>query len=226
MTSKDFSRGRGLCCIVFILALVMMHPVNLAAQRRHQEKLLKVEVKGDLVTMDVRNTDVSDVLKEIAKGSGIKITFSPELLGQSIYFLKFADMSIDWALRVIWNEFNSYCIYTLAQDPANREKQIIKEIKVYGDIIGTKPYKGKIAVIEIPYGDGEQEVGLISLREGLPTGPGSFAVDEAGNIFICDTVRQGFRYSHPRECIFMLSLYRDIRSIKVQRPGSILGLCQ
>ena len=59
------------------------------------------------------------------------------------------------------DELNSYCVYTLAQDPANKCKENLKEIKVYGDVIGTRPYKGKTAIIEISYGDGEKEVGLI-----------------------------------------------------------------
>ena len=120
-----------------------------------------MEVKDGLIILDLRNADLSGTLKAIEKAPGIKITISADMRPQKIPFLRITDYLIEQALRLIWNELNSYCVYTLAQDPANKNKDNLKEIKVYGDVIGTRPYKGKTVIIEISYGDGEKEVGLI-----------------------------------------------------------------
>jgi hypothetical protein len=140
--------------VTVFIVLCVFCPFNLFGD-------VKVGVKDGLITLDLMDADLSDTLKEIEKASGVKITIAADMPAQKIPSFRVTDFPLAEALRWLWNDVNSYCVYTLAQDPANKNKDNLKEIKVYGDVIGTKPYKGKTAIIEISYGDGEKEVGLI-----------------------------------------------------------------
>ncbi len=59
---------------------------------------------------------------------------------------------VEGALKNILNNSSSYYVFTFIQDPKNKEKNILKEIKTEGDIIGSKRYKGKMISFNIPYG--------------------------------------------------------------------------
>ena len=168
---------------LLITALVLYHPITLFGQGNP----FKVEVKNGLVTVDVRDADVGEVLREIERGTGVRITVSNDLVGQKIT-ARFVDLDPETALKDILDKANSYFVFTLIPDAGAPNKEILRGVKAEGNIFGKRPYKGKITTIYIPYGGGEKEVGVISGGEGLSIGPSSFNADDEGNIYICDKV--------------------------------------
>ncbi|MBM4135637.1 MAG: hypothetical protein FJ241_02275 [Nitrospira sp.] len=184
MRKKDFLKEKRFYLVIFVL-LFILHPLNLFGQGENIEKTFKVEIKNNLISVYVQNAELSDVLQEIEKGTGVEITIGKELVGKKITS-QFENFEVEGALREILRD-NHY-ILTLFQDPENKEKHILKEVKVEGTVIGSKSYKGEMITIEIPYGSGEGEVGAVDEGEGVIIGPKSFTIDDKGNIYICDTV--------------------------------------
>jgi hypothetical protein len=186
MEGKMMNRNRGLKAKHFywvwlLIIGIFLYPLTLLGQGNPS----KVEVKNGLVTVDVKDVDVGEVLREIERGTGIKITISNDLVGQKIT-TKFADLDPETALQDILDKAKSYFVFTLTQDTGDPKKENLKEIKADGNIFGKKPYKGKITAIYIPYGEGEKEV---EAEPVVNIGPSSFNVDDEGNIYICDKLQ-------------------------------------
>ncbi|MDA8241410.1 MAG: hypothetical protein M0Z67_13700 [Nitrospiraceae bacterium] len=169
--------------VALVAALVITFPSNLLAEDSPQ-KPNKVEAKDDRVDVDVEDAEIPDVLKEIEKGSGIKITIGEALTGKKVT-AKFADKDLEGALREILR--GQYYVLSYKHDLANKEKKTLTEVKAEGDVIGSKQLKGKLITVEIPYGKGPGEVRAVKESEGGSIGPRSFAVDAEGKIYICDT---------------------------------------
>ena len=186
MRIKGLFKTKGFYPITFLLILFLVHPVNLSGQEGSPEKILKVEAKNNLISMDAKNAELSDVLKEIEKSTGIKMTVSPELIGKKMSFYS-ENLDIENVLKEILHEY--FYVLTFSQDAVSK-KNILKEVKLQGDAIGSKPYKGTMITVDIPYGSGLGEVGAVNEGEGANIGPKSFAADDKGTIYICDTVNK------------------------------------
>lgn len=189
MGKRDLITAKGFYFVTFLFILFMLHPLSMFGQEVNPPKPNKVEVRDNFINVDVRDADVSDVLREIEKGTGIKIKIANELIGKKVT-ANFENLDAESALRTILNNSDSYYVLNFSQDPTNKEKHILKEVKVNGDIIGAKPYRGRMISKDITYGSGNGEVGAVSEGEGAIIGPKSFTVDDEGNIYICDTVNE------------------------------------
>ncbi len=187
MGNKEFLKTKSFYLVTFLLVLFILHPMNILGKEENPENTYTIEIKDNLITVDVEDADLSEVLKEIEKGTGVKITIGKELIGKKIT-AQFEDLDIESALKEILNRSDSHYVLTFLQDPENKEKFILKEVKAEGDIIGSRPLKVKMVTVDIPYGSGKGEVGAFDEGEGALMGPKSFAVDDKGNIYICDTV--------------------------------------
>jgi len=185
MGHKEFSQTKGFYLVALMLVVFILHPLNLFAEDKQLEKTFKVEVKDKLISVDVQDAELSEVLKEIANATGILISIGKELTGKKIT-AQFENLDIESALKEILRD--NYYVLTFEQYPKNKEKGILKEVKAGGPIIGSKPLTGRLITLDIPYGNGKGEVGAIKGEEGSSVGPPSFAVDNTGNIYILDTV--------------------------------------
>jgi hypothetical protein len=94
---------------------------------------------------------------------------------------------VETALKTLLRDYPY--IFTYRKDPL-QGKRILKEVKTIDTAIGSKPSKRRIVTVEIPYGSGKGEVGAVKGGEGANTGPKSFAVDDQGNIYVCDTLNK------------------------------------
>lgn len=208
MEKRDFVKTRVVyvCGILFIFCI--LHPINLFGQEAPSQKSNKVEVRGNLVSIDVEDADVADVLKEIEKRSGVKITIGQGLLGKKVS-VRIEDKDVEGALREILRD--QYYVLYFTHDPENKEKKVLKEVTAKGDVIGSKPMKGKLITVDIPYGSGNEEVGASKESEGGSRGPLSFAVDNKGNVYICDTVNRRIQVFSPSGAyLSTIPLQKDI----------------
>ncbi|MDH5768013.1 MAG: hypothetical protein OEZ31_03535, partial [Nitrospirota bacterium] len=187
MVKRNFLTPYGVYLITVVLVLFIMYPLQLFGQGGNPEHINKIEIKDNLISVDLQDADLPDVLKEIEKGTGIKITIAKELVGQKIT-AQFENLDVESALKNIL--IGQYYVLIFSQDPMAKDEQTLKEVKAGGPAIGSKTLKGGISTIDIPYGSGKGEVGAFSGPEGSSRGPLSFNVDDEGNIYICDTVNE------------------------------------
>lgn len=68
--------------LVVFLLLFILQPFNLFGQEAKSETTSKVEIKDNLVSAELKDADLSEVLKEIEKRSGVKIKIVKELEGK------------------------------------------------------------------------------------------------------------------------------------------------
>ncbi|MDA8242433.1 MAG: hypothetical protein M0Z67_18940 [Nitrospiraceae bacterium] len=81
MRNKGFLKTKGFYVVIFLLILFILYPLDLFGQEENPEKALKVEIKDNLVSVNVEDADLSEVLNEIGKRIGVKVTVGRELVG-------------------------------------------------------------------------------------------------------------------------------------------------
>jgi hypothetical protein len=148
-----------------------------------QHKDFSIQKKDSLITLNAQDADISEILKEIENVSGVKITIDQRILGKKIS-AKAENKDVEGVLREVLK--GQYYVLDYSQEPTDKTKRILKEVKVKGDVIGTKPLKGQLIKVEIPYGHGKGEVRAVAGPEGSSDGPPSYAVDNKNNIYILD----------------------------------------
>jgi hypothetical protein len=206
MAKRDFLQAKGFYLVTFLLILFSMQPLNLFGQEEKPEKASNIiEIKDNLISLDVKDTDLSEVLKEIEKRTGIKITIGKELIGKKIT-KSFKNLDVERALRIILGE--DY-VFVFLKDPTTKDKFVLKEVKA-GAAIGSELSKGKMITIEIAYGKGKEEVGAFNAGEGAMGGPSAFAFDDKGNIYIADALNNRIQiFSRHGEYISSIPLKKD-----------------
>lgn len=185
MEKKAFIRTKGFYFAICLIALSTLYPMHLFGQSDNPQKPNKVEINEGLVSVDVQDAEISDVLNEIGRVTGVPITIGEKLVGQKVT-ASFEKKDVEDALREVLRGHSYVLSYT--HDPADKEKKTLKEVKAKGDAIGSKTLKGKLITVEIPYGTGKGEIGIINEGEGAMSAPTSFAVDDAGKIYIPDAI--------------------------------------
>lgn len=177
-----------------LITLLIVHPLGLFAEQADIDKV--VTIKDNRITMNpvdeatfnqLKNTDIEDVLKKIEKETGIKMTIGEGLAGKKLH-TDFVDVDIESAIKQLLN--GTYYVLHYEQDTENKDKHILKEVRVGGPEFGSIPIRGKVTSIEIPYGSDKGEIGAYTGSEGAMGGPYSYTVDDDGNIYICDTLNE------------------------------------
>ncbi|MBI5664904.1 MAG: hypothetical protein HZC49_07440 [Nitrospirae bacterium] len=125
--------------------LLFLHPFNLSAQLAKQESTSKIEMKDNLITADLKNADLPEVLKEIEKATGVKISVVKELEGKKAT-ANFENLDAESALRKLLG--NNY-VFVFSKE---KDKYVLKEVMTAGDDFGSKISKGELITIEIAYG--------------------------------------------------------------------------
>jgi len=208
MDKRAFIKAKGFYAGICLVALFVLYPMHLFGQAGTPEKPNKIEVKASRVSVDVQDAEIADVLKEIGKGSGVKMTIDQGLIGKKVT-AKFEDKDVEGTLREILR--GHYYVLSFTDDPINKEKKTLKEVKAKDDIIGSKTLKGKLITVDIPYGSGKGEVRAAKESEGGSIGPLSFAVDGAGTVYICDTWNRRIQVFSPSGSYqYTITLKEDI----------------
>lgn len=203
MAKKDFLKAKDFCVLILLSMFFILYPLYLFGE---DVKNSQIEVKDNLISLDVKDADLSWVLKELEQKTGVKISIGKELFGKKIT-KNFKNVDLEKALKVILGE--NY-IFIFSKDLSKQEKFILKEVKT-GAAIGSVTSQKRTITIDIPYGKGKGEVGSISAGEGANIGPKSFAVDDKGNIYICDTVNNRIQiFSSSGDYISTMSLKKGI----------------
>ena len=81
MRKRDFLKRNGFYIITILLALLVLHPQDLFGQKIKPARPGGIEIKDNLMSANLQDDDLSEVLKEIEKGTGIKVTIAKELSG-------------------------------------------------------------------------------------------------------------------------------------------------
>jgi hypothetical protein len=68
---------------------------------------------------------------------------------------------------------------------------------VQWDVVVWNSAIGGITVSDIPYGSRSNQVGVYNAGEGAYGGPDTFALDEDGNVYVCDTINQRIQVFSP-----------------------------
>ncbi|MCL5022135.1 MAG: hypothetical protein M1497_01995 [Nitrospirae bacterium] len=194
MKKEPLIRARGFHVVIGLILLFVLYPVHLFGQTENPQKPNKVEVVGGLVTVDVEDVEISDVLKRIEKGSGVKTIIGQGLVGKKVT-ASFEDKDIEEALRNILR--GHYYVLSFTHDPMDKEKKSLREVKAGGPEIGSKLLERLVITKEISYGNGREDVGSVDEGEGALTGPQSFAVSDKGDIYVCDTVNKRVQIFSP-----------------------------
>jgi len=167
-----------------------------------------VTTHGNSVTVDLQDAEISDVLREIERGSNVRIEVDHALTGKKIT-AKFENKDVEGALREIARGYKYVLNYS--QDSAHMNNSILNDVSVGGDIIGTKPLRGNLIKIEIPYGSGKGEVSVLAGAEGSSDGPCSYAVDDKDTIYILDRLNNRVQvYSSTGSYLSTISLRSNI----------------
>lgn len=182
MQGKNNQRIKWMHPILFMLLLFSAYPLDLPAAQEQVTKNI-VEIKNNQINLDVKDADLSEILKKIEKETGVKITTGKELVGEKIT-LKFAGLDVENALRKILG--NNY-VFVFYKDPLDKKKNVLKEVMTVSDRVSPKT---KTIVRTFKYGKGKEMIGAHRGGEGANIGPSSFAIDEKDNLFICDKVNE------------------------------------
>ncbi len=202
--------------LVVFLFLFVLQPFNLFGQEAKQEQIPKIEIRDNLVSAELKDADLSEVLKEIEKGTGVKISVVKELEGKKVS-ASFTNLDAESALRKLLG--NNYVLVFSKE----KDKYVLKEVVTAWEDIGAR-LKGKMTKRDIAYGKGKEEVGRLSEPEVEPRGPESFNNDAKGNVYICDTVNHRIQVFSPiGEHLYSIPLKEGMEAndIAVDRFGSI-----
>ncbi len=193
MKKNNFCKIKVLYIITFLL-LSILSLFNISAQEKPADKIFKIEIENNFVNVDLKNAEISEILKEIEKKSRVKISITEGLVGKKVT-IRFENFEIDKAIKTILGE--NY-VFVFSWDSTNKEKYILKEVSALSRT--QERLKSKKITKEIAYGKEKENVGVAySSGDGaLGGGPGSFTIDDNGYIYIDDGVNKRFQIFSPK----------------------------
>lgn len=147
----------------------------------------QVEIQNNLISANLQNANIPDVLNKIASGTGINITVGSGLTGKQVTG-NFSGKDVEGAMREILRGY--YYVLLYGNNPNNATERTLVGVEAKGEVIGSKTLSGKINTINIPYGSGTGEIGAYDEGEGEMGGPTSFAVNSDENIYIPDVINK------------------------------------
>jgi hypothetical protein len=159
-------------------------------------------------------------LKVIERESKVRAVVDQTLMGKKVT-AKFENRDIEAAIRELLKTDYFILLFSSETTTANQE---LKEVRAKGDVVSSKSSKGQVATLVIPYGEGIDEVGTISLPEGPSVGPMSFAIGEDDTVYIADSVNkrvQVYSSSGAHLMTIPLSLKTMAADIVVDKRGYI-----
>jgi len=139
----------------------------------------RLSVRDGLVSLKARGAELAAVLEDLSKKAGFALAFyeRPDLP----LFAEMEDVPVEDCLKKILPS------YSLEYRRKAGGKPTLTRVAVFRvrplERIST-PSSG----IAIAYGKGSNQLGAVSTPGVERQGPASFAVDDQGNLFVCDTV--------------------------------------
>jgi len=192
-------------CVAIVLYSVINSiagPINgnTIISTNSNEKKLLIELKNHLiVNADIKNIPLRDVLKEIEKKSDININIFDDPGFEKKITTTLSNVEIEYFLKSVL--LGNY-VFIFTKVP-NQNEYVLAEVGIANKSMKTL---SKIITKEITYGSGKYDIGSIRAGEGANIGPGSFATDSKGNIYICDTVNKKIQIISPDGIISCIQL--------------------
>ncbi|MEW6054752.1 MAG: hypothetical protein AB1552_13350 [Nitrospirota bacterium] len=177
MGKRILIRGM-LVYLAVLFYYLLVGSLGLCLSTTYEQPGFEVKLKENLISLQAKEAEISDVLKDIGLKTGLRMNVGKDLLGKKID-ASFENLDIETAVREIIRD--TYYVLTFKQQLADKEKYVLSEVKASGNSIGTYLVTKEITTINISYGSGDIEVGFVNEGEGAIVGPKSFAVDSEGN---------------------------------------------
>ena len=112
MRNRDFLKGKEFYVVTFLIALLILQPQHLCGQGvREVPKGTTMEIKENRITVNLQKAELSEFLKEIGAGTGIKITIPKELVGKKVTEF-FVDSDVESALKTLLSDYPYIFTYT------------------------------------------------------------------------------------------------------------------
>lgn len=178
-------------CILLLLTSSALGTDVKPTEKIVQPKEQYIEVEKGLLSIDLNDADLIEVLTEIGKQAGIEIKIDKLIKGKIT--ADFINLTLEEGLKRLIKE-NYAVVVTKVSPPGLPEKYKVKKIMIVPK--WKENYKRAITK-NITYGRGKEIVGLLSIRDHPRLGPESFSNDSEANLYICDTVNQRVQIFSP-----------------------------
>jgi hypothetical protein len=153
------------------------------------DPVLELSVKDRLVTGRVDGASLAATLERLGSQTGIDFTIESASLANSPIIRIFNEVSLDEAIQALAGSSN-VLVYRQTEEGRKLEKVIVLGRGVERT---TSQERG----FSVAYGPGDDQLGAVDGVEGASEGPASFAVDQHGNLFVCDTVNHRLQVYDP-----------------------------
>jgi len=179
--------------------------------------------KNGKVWLHAKNADLNEVLKALAEKARIKVSLYEKL-----------DEKISVDLEGVTIE---ECLKKISRNYALMYKKSFWGRYTVSGAVALKSRGEKSAssekaatythIASLPYGKGPGEVGRIHVEGMERQGPQSFAVDDQGNIYLCDTVNGRVQVISPQgKPISQIQVGGHISDLAVDEKGNIFVLSE
>lgn len=205
--------------VLILFASLVIQPMNLLGQPDQEGKSLKIGIKNNRISVDVKDVYLSDVLMKIGSQTGVKTTVHKDARNIKIT-AKFQDLDIESAFKKI---LGSNYVFVFYKNRTGNEKFVLKEVMAAREGFGSDvSEKGGIITREFEYGPGNGQMGVLLVGEGGDFGPQSFAIDNKGNIYILDSVNERMQiFSANGQYLSTISLGITPRDVAIDELGHI-----
>ncbi len=175
--------------LLFLSALLAVSPQSSAFGEKATPIPYFVSVKGGRVTIRAEKAELAKILNELSRQADFQLYIYEPL--EKKVSITIENAPIEEALRKLVPNYGF--LFRKTRGEAAR----IKSVAVLeSESPNSRGYRQQ-SVARLPYGSGPGQLGLLDLPEMERQGPQSFAVDPAGNIYICDTVNRRVSIFNP-----------------------------
>ncbi|WP_201096470.1 hypothetical protein [Thiocystis minor] len=142
-----------------------------------------------MVTGRVDGATLAATLELLGSQTGIDFAIESANLAQSPIIRIFNEVPLDEAIQALAGSSNVF-VYRQTEEGRKLEKVI-----VLGRGVDRKTSQER--GFSVAYGPGDDQLGAVDGVEGASEGPASFAVDQHGNLLVCDTVNHRLQVYDP-----------------------------
>ena len=144
-----------------------------------------IAVKDGHISVQIEDQPLVQVLTTVAQQAGITIEFYDLAAMDRRVSARFSDEPLEEGLRRILRE-NYVFSFVRTQDGGTRLTQVrVGDRSMGGDAVRIS---GKSRTNRFTYGNDATSFGAVREGEGASIGPGSFAADDQGRLYVLDTV--------------------------------------
>lgn len=174
-----------------------------------------IAIENNKISAHLVNERLDSVMQEVARQSGIEITFNDPNASQKTVTIDLQASPLEDGIKRILRE-NYVFSFMRGSDKVSHLRKI-----TIGDksLLKTRPGRA----YTLSYGSNSNQLGAVRAGEGANVGPGSFFADANGRTYICDTVNKRIKiFSAEGQLISSLAFTGDSpEDIAVDDQGNI-----